>query len=102
MSSSLRHVVLFAFTPEADPSQVVAHFRALKGSIPVIDGLESGHDVSPEGLGQGFTHVFTLTFATETARDAYLVHFEHQAFVDWVKPFLAKSLVVDYWAEPAH
>jgi hypothetical protein len=55
--------------------------------------------VSPEGLNDGFTHCFTLTFAQAEDRDAYLVHPAHQQFVATLKPALAKSLVLDYWAK---
>lgn len=102
MSRMLRHVVLFGFTPEATPADidaVVARFCALKGLVPGVEALEWGRDVSPEGLAQGHSHAFTLTFATEAARDAYLPHPAHQAFVAFIGPFVARALVVDYWAE---
>jgi hypothetical protein len=66
----LRHVVLFKFT-----------------------------DNSPEGLAQGFTHCFLVTFQSTADRDAYLPHAAHQAFVAKIKPVLEKALVVDYWAK---
>ncbi len=94
----LRHIVLFGFKPGADATQVVSRFSALRDLVPGVDDLEWGVDVSPEGLGQGHTHCFTLTFAHETARDAYLVHPDHLSFVEWVGPSIEKALVVDYWA----
>ncbi len=100
-SAGLRHVVLFGFKPEASGAQiadVTERFRALKALIPGVEAFECGTDVSPEGLGQGHTHCFTLTFASEAARDAYLPHPHHQAFVAWIGPIVAKALVVDYWA----
>ena len=42
---------------------------------------------------------FTLTFASDAARDGYLVHPDHLAFVKFAGPLLEKSLVVDYWAQ---
>ncbi len=103
MSSAriLRHVVLFGFKPEADVEAIVARFRALKGLVPGVEALESGRDVSPEGLGQGHTHAFTLDFASEAARDVYLAHPDHEAFVAFAGPSIARALVVDYWADPA-
>lgn len=101
-STTLRHVVLFAFKDSATLERidaVVADFGLLRERIPGIVAYEWGTNVSPEGLNQGYTHCFTLTFAGENERDAYLVHPAHQAFVDTLGACLEKSLVVDYWAQ---
>ena len=101
-SSTLRHVVLFAFRDNATVEQidaVVADFGTLKDRIPGIVAYEWGTNVSPEGLNQGFTHCFTLTFASEEDRNGYLLHAAHQAFVETLGACLEKSLVVDYWAQ---
>jgi hypothetical protein len=101
-ASVLRHVVLFAFKPDASVAQVdrvVADFGTLKDAIHAIDAYEWGTNVSPEGLNNGFTHCFTLTFATDAARDAYLVHPAHQAFVATLGACLERSLVLDYWTQ---
>jgi hypothetical protein len=100
--TTLRHVVLFAFKDSATIEQidaVVADFGTLKDRIPGIIAYEWGTNVSPEGLNQGFTHCFTLTFASEEERNIYLLHAAHQAFVDTLGACLEKSLVVDYWAQ---
>jgi hypothetical protein len=100
-TAALRHVVLFSFKDDAtsdDVDAVVAGFAALPSAIPGIEGYEWGANVSPEGLNDGFTHCFTLSFASAEARDAYLVHPAHQAFVAALKRCLARALVVDYWA----
>jgi hypothetical protein len=60
----LRHVVLFAFKPEATPAEVAAveaAFAALPDQIPEIIAFEWGRDVSVEGKAQGFTHCFLVT-----------------------------------------
>jgi hypothetical protein len=95
----LRHVVLFAFTDDAGGriDAIVDAFGALPAAIPAIATYEWGTNVSPEGLNDGFTHCFTLTFVTEQDRDAYLVHPAHQAFVATLDGALARSLVLDYW-----
>jgi hypothetical protein len=98
----LRHVVLFAFKDSATNEQidaVVADFGTLKERIPGITAYEWGTNVSPEGLNQGFTHCFTLSFSSEEDRNIYLLHAAHQAFVDTLGACLEKSLVVDYWAQ---
>lgn len=101
-SKVLRHVVLFKFKDSVTADQVAGieqAFAALKGQISEIQDFEWGTDNSPEGLAQGFTHCFLVTFRSEQDRDAYLPHAAHQKFVDKVKPLLDKALVVDYWAK---
>ena len=98
----VRHVVLLKFkdgTTKEDVKKVEDAFRALRGKIPVVAGLEWGTNVSPEGLSQGFTHCFFLTFRTEKDRDTYLTHEEHKAFGGVLRPHLDKVLVVDYVAK---
>ena len=97
----LRHVVEFKFkesSPASDIAQVVEAFRALPAKIPAVADFEYGENNSPEGLANGFTHCFLLTFHSESDRDGYLVHPAHQAFVDILKPHLDKVQVLDYWA----
>lgn len=99
---SLRHVVLFKFRDDATPDAVdavVADFGKLPAEIPGIDAYEWGTNASPEGLNNGFTHCFTLTFASDAARDGYLVHPAHQRFVNTLGSCLERSLVVDYWTQ---
>ena len=95
----IRHVVHFKFKKEATPEQVkkiTDGFAALKGKISEVDSLEWGTDVSPEGLGKGFTHCWIVTFKDAKGRDAYLVHPAHKAFVDLLLPSLDEALVVDF------
>jgi hypothetical protein len=55
--------------------------------------------VSPEGLDQGFTHIFTLTFASKEALEKQYLHEPaHQVFVAMLDGLLEKALVVDYLA----
>ena len=94
----IRHVVHFKFKADADKAQiekVVAEFAALKGKISEVESLEWGTDVSPEGLGKGYTHCWIVSFKNAADRDAYLVHPEHKAFVAILKPVLEEALVVD-------
>lgn len=101
MVKLLRHVVLFKFkenAPKNGIEAVEAAFVELKNKIPFIQSLEWGTDISPEGISQGFTHCFLVTFASEADRDAYLPHPAHQAFGTVLKPVIDKVMVVDYWA----
>ncbi len=97
----LRHVVLFKFTDTSsaeDIKKVEEGFRALAGKISQIKDFEWGLNNSPENLNQGLTHCFFVTFKSEKDRDDYLVHKDHQAFVEVLKPHLDKVTVIDYWA----
>ncbi|WP_313705281.1 Dabb family protein [Massilia sp.] len=101
-NTCLRHVVLFAFRDDASAGEVdaiVADFATLPQAIPGIVAYEWGTNVSPEGLNDGFTHCFTLTFASAQDRDGYLVHPAHERFVGTLGKSLARSLVLDYWAQ---
>lgn len=96
----LRHVVLFAFKEDAteqDIREIEEAFSALPGKIPEIKDYEWGTNNSPEGLNDGLTHCFLVTFASEEDRAIYLPHPEHQAFVKILRPHLEKAVVVDYW-----
>jgi stress responsive alpha/beta barrel protein len=98
----LRHVVLFKFTDASTPEDVKKvedAFVALKGKIDLIKDFEWGKNNSPENLNQGLTHCFLATFHSEKDRDAYLIHPDHQAFVEIGKPHFDKATVIDYWTE---
>jgi Stress responsive A/B Barrel Domain len=97
---TLRHLVLLRFKADAGPQAVAAierSFAALRGQIDGVRDLEWGTDVSPEGLAKGFTHAFLLSFGDAAARDAYLPHPAHEAFVAQLKPLLDDVLVLDYF-----
>lgn len=98
----LRHVVMFKFKDGTTPAQakiVEDAFRKLPTQIKEIKGYEWGTNNSPEGLAQGFTHCFFLTFHSEADRAVYLPHPDHKAFGKVLGPYLDKVLVVDYWTQ---
>ena len=102
MNQLLRHVVLFQFNEETTADQVKTiedAFRALPGQIDAIHSFEWGTDVSVEGIADGYTHCFFVTFQSAADRDAYLPHPAHKAFGALLRPHLAKVLVFDYWAQ---
>ena len=92
----MKHVVLCAFVPDLDPTEIIADFASLADTVPSVQALEHGPNISPEGLNDGFTHCFTVTFAGAAERDEYLVDPVHLAFVERFTPTLAKILVIDY------
>ncbi len=98
----LRHVVLIKFKPDLDPKLVDTTLKELSklgDTIDTVQDLEWGTDISTENLAQGFTHCFLLTFADEKARDQYLQHEAHQAFVKMALPRVENVLVFDYWTQ---
>ena len=97
----LRHVVLFKFKQGTAAERIKAiedAFRALPSKIPTIVGFEWGTDMSEEGLSQGFTHCFLVTFKDVKGRKVYLPHPEHKKLVELLMPHLDKVLVIDYVA----
>ena len=96
---AIRHLVLLRLTSETSEAArraIESAFAALPAQIGGITAFEWGTNVSPEGLSKGFTHAFAVTFADAAARDAYLPHPAHLAFVEKLKPCLADVLVFDY------
>ena len=97
----LRHVVLFQFKESSsadDIKKVVEAFRELPQKIQEIADFEWGTNNSPEGLSDGLTHGFIVSFKSEKDRDVYLDHPAHKAFVEVLLPHLQKPVVIDFWA----
>lgn len=97
-----RHVVCFKFKDDATKDQVAAiekAFAELPKKIDTITGYEWGTNVSPEGLADGFTHCFIVTFKDKKGLEAYIPHKDHQAFVAQLKPILDKVFVIDFVAQ---
>ena len=85
------HLVLFRFRTEVSQQQITLLFKELRGLASVIDGIcdfRGGAYSSPEGLNQGFSHGFVMTFQSAAARDAYLPHPAHQQVVEKILPML--------------
>lgn len=79
----MRHIVIFKYKPSATNDQIGKITKALsdlKNKIPGIVAFEHGINNSPEGLNNGFTHVYLFTFEDAAARDTYLPHPEHEQF----------------------
>ena len=97
----LRHVVMFKFNESSSPAevtQVIDAFRLLPSKISEVAGFEFGQNNSPEGLENGFTHCFLITFHSEKDRKTYLDHAAHSQFVEILKPHLDNVQVIDFWA----
>jgi len=102
VNGQLRHVVLFDFKEETSDEALRAiesKFASLPGDISEITAFEWGTNNSPEGLNNGHTHVFLITFQDETSREVYLPHPAHKEFGRTVRGHVEKVLVFDYWAK---
>jgi hypothetical protein len=87
----VKHVVLLRFKPSTPPARIRQLFTALGdlgSKIPGLLDFSWGPNSSPEGLHQGFTHGFVMTFADQASRDAYLPHADHEAVKALVLPEL--------------
>lgn len=98
----LRHVVMFKFKESATPANikmVEEAFAQLPKKITTIKSYEWGINSSPEGMNQGLTHCFLLSFSSDKDRNDYLVHPAHQEFGKLLGPFIDKVTVVDFWVK---
>ena len=101
MSKTVKHIAFFKFKTDRTPEQIAEVFRIIEDlpkKIPGILGLTWGANISPEGLDQGYTHSFIMTFESVAARDIYLPHPVHQAAVKLVVPQLESAVVCDHEA----
>ncbi len=95
----IRHFGVFQFKPEISSSQIDECFSELSGMVGKIPGLlaiEHGPYESDEGLNDGFTHGFIMTFDSAKSRDEYLPHPEHERVRSIVAPRLARLVVFDF------
>src|SRR6476660_3486626 len=95
----VRHYGMFQFHPEVTPDQIDECFTemcAMVGRITGLLSMEHGPYDSPEGLNDGFTHGFVMTFDNGASRDAYLPHPEHERVKLIVVPRLARVVVFDF------
>jgi hypothetical protein len=74
-------MVLLKLKPQVTPTQINQVFSLqaeLQQLIPGITDFAGGPYSSPEGLNQGYTHGFLMTFESVEARDAFVPHPEHE------------------------
>ncbi|KAI1187683.1 hypothetical protein F5B17DRAFT_398859 [Nemania serpens] len=104
---SIYHIVLFKFKDDL-PKEVVE--KASEGMVTLESKLLhpvtkktyvrnriGGINNSPEGRARGFTHGYICEFDNEEDRTYYLeADPAHIEWVQYVKPFIADALVVDF------
>jgi len=96
---AVQHLVLFKFKDDVEWAKlrtILDEFAELPSRIPGITGFQWGTNNSPEPFAAGLTHGFIVTFENAAARDTYVTHAAHVAFVDLVKPTLDDVFVLDF------
>jgi quinol monooxygenase YgiN len=97
--AKVKHAVFVKFKETTTPEQIEQVFSDLLDLSEAIEGVEdyvAGPNNSPQGLSQGYTHGFIMTFTDAAARDAYLPHPEHKAFEEKALPLVESVAVVDF------
>ena len=95
----VRHYGVFKFNDDVDESVISECFKRMTemvGKVPGLLDMEYGHYQSDEGLDQGFTHGFIMTFDSLESRDAYLPHPVHEEVKEYVVPNLKEVIVFDF------
>ena len=97
--SKVKHIALIKFKEGTSTEQIDSFFDQIMDITETIPGVEdyvSGSNCSPEGMNQGFTHGFIMTFSDAAARDAYLPHPEHERVKALVLPHAESVAVFDF------
>lgn len=95
----VKHYGVFQFKDDVTATQVEECFsrmRGMVGSIPGLLDFECGPYDSSEGLNDGFSHGFIMTFESPQARDDYLPHPHHERVKEFVVPMLERVVVFDF------
>ena len=71
---------------EADKTRAAEEIRAFQGTIPGLIDVAVGSNLSPRG--QGFTFAGVMRFRDRAACDAYAVHPDHLALLEWLVPLI--------------
>lgn len=92
------HLVLVKFKPAkahrmADLSVALEKLRKV---LPGFLSCTGGPYSSPEGLNDGYTHGFVMTFADAATRDRYLTHADHDKIKAEYLPDLAGVIAFDF------
>lgn len=94
-----RHFGMFQFKEGISSAEIENCFRTMKdmvGKIPGLLDMEYGSYDSSEGLNDGFTHGFIMTFDSPESREAYLPHPVHEDVKELVVPKLERVTVFDF------
>ena len=94
----VHHMVLVKF-PSAKfhrAGELLAALDTLRKQLPGFLVLCGGPYSSSEGLNQGYTHGYLMTFADSATRDRYLAHPEHEKIKQAFLPDLEGVVAFDF------
>lgn len=95
----VHHMVLLTFKkdiPAGTVDRLFGALGALRKSIPGIIHYSGGPYSSHEGMNQGYTHGFLMTFQDTAARNVYLDHAEHEKVKAEFLPFVEAVVAFDF------
>jgi len=101
----VRHFGVFKFKEDVSSEEISSCFDALEsmvGRVPGLLNVEHGSYQSDEGLSDGFSHGFLMTFDNFKSRDAYLPHPVHEEVKAIVVPKLERVIVFDFETKVPH
>lgn len=116
----LRHIVLFKYNDSVTPAQraeVKQRFlalgaKALRQGRPYIVSIETGSQISGEGVDRGLDQAFIVTFRSEGDRNYYVgspivtdaAYYDpaHAAFKRFVASHISEAVVFDYQIDEAY
>ncbi len=88
----VKRLVLLKLKPSTPREEIAAFFEKLDElaeAFPGVLDVCSGPYCSPEGLHQGFTHGFVMTFSDVGTRDDCLNAPRHAALLQLIRPHLS-------------
>ncbi len=97
--SKIKHIALLKFKEGTSEDQISELFDQMLDLSESVDGIEvyvSGPNNSSEGLNQGYSHAFVMTFKNSEVRDAYLAHPEHEKWKQTNMPVIDSVVVFDF------
>jgi len=95
----VKHFGLFQFKEEVSESQIESCFQEMNSMVGKVPGLLEvlhGPYMGSEGLNDGFSHGFIMTFDSVETLEAYLSHPEHERVKEIVLPCLERVIVFDF------
>ena len=97
----LKHIVMLKFKEVAPVEfqnrldKMEQMLNALNQTISSLENMEVGQNISTKA--SAYDLVLTGDFKSEQALDEYRVHPEHVKVLDYIKMWVDKAKVVDYW-----
>ncbi len=94
----LRHIVMMKFSDrknwQTTAEKVSCMLNALPEQVTSLKSMETGINLSSRDVA--FDLVLTADFADEAGLEAYRIHSAHVTVLEYLKPRVAQTTVVDY------